>query len=93
MAKEAFISLSRDDRARRWSSCSFFKHQIAVFSLTKVAELLWPGNSSDLNAIEPCWWYMKVKTTRKGESTSRKELEKQWLDCWGKLEQERIDTR
>ena len=33
---------------------------------------------------------MKLKTTKKGASTSRKELEKKWLDYWGKLEQERI---
>ena len=70
--------------------CHASRHQVAVFSLAKVIKLLWPGNSPDLNAIEPCWWYMKLKTTKKGASTSRKELEKKWLDYWGKLEQERI---
>lgn len=29
------------------------KHNIPVFSLAKIKKLLWPGNSPDLNAIEP----------------------------------------
>jgi transposase len=35
------------------------KHQIPVWNMAKVKRLLWPGNSPDLNAIEPCWWYIK----------------------------------
>lgn len=30
------------------------KHQAPVFNLAKVRKLLWPGNSPNLNAIEPC---------------------------------------
>ena len=66
------------------------KHQVAVFNLFKVLKLLWPGNSPDLNAIEPCWWHMKRQTTKKGAASSKKELEKKWLECWKNLDQERI---
>ena len=66
------------------------KHQQPIFNLAKVKRLLWPGNSPDLNAIEPCWWYIKRKTTAKGAATSKKDLEKQWLKCWEDLSQERI---
>jgi transposase len=66
------------------------KHNAPVFSLAKIKRLLWPGNSPDLNAIEPAWWWMKLKTTKKGVSTSRKELEKKWLKCWEDIEQSRI---
>jgi hypothetical protein len=59
---------------------------VTVFNLFKVAKLLWPGNSPDLNAIEPCWWHMKRQTTKKGAATS-KELEK-WLNCRRNLDQE-----
>lgn len=31
-----------------------FKYQEKVFSMWVIIGLLWPGNSSDLNAIEPC---------------------------------------
>jgi hypothetical protein len=28
--------------------------------------MLWPPNSPDLNIIEPCWFFIKVETTKKG---------------------------
>lgn len=67
-----------------------FKHQIPVWNMAKVKKLLWPGNSPDLNAIEPCWWYMKYQTTKRGAATSKKELVQKWEECWKGLEQERI---
>ena len=36
--------------------------------------MLWPANSPDLNMIEPCWFYMKVETIKKGGITSDVEL-------------------
>ena len=33
---------------------------------------------------------MKLKTTKKGVSTSKAELERKWLQCWNQLDQERI---
>jgi hypothetical protein len=38
--------------------------------------LLWPGNSPDLNAIEPIWFWIKRETTKNGEFTSEKKLKK-----------------
>ena len=32
----------------------------------EVVRMLWPANSPDLNMIEPCWFYMKVETIKKG---------------------------
>jgi hypothetical protein len=52
--------------------------------------LLWPGNSPDLNAIEPTWFWMKKETTKRGEVTGKKKLKKAWLKCWKDLSQERI---
>jgi hypothetical protein len=63
---------------------------VAVFNLFKVAKLLRSGNYPDLNAMEPCWWHMKCRTTKKGAASSKKELEKKWLDCWTDPDKERI---
>ena len=35
------------------------KHQRQIFLDANICRLLWPGNSLDLNAIEPCWMWMK----------------------------------
>lgn len=67
------------------------KHQPPVFSLWKIMKLLWPGNSPDLNAIEPCWFWMKRRTTRWGAPRTRAVAEKAWTKCWNKdLSQEQI---
>ena len=42
----------------------------------EVVRMLWPANSLDLNIIEPCWFYIKVKTTKKGGITLDVELYK-----------------
>jgi transposase len=47
-----------------------------------IERLLWPGNPPDLNAIEPCWFWMKRETTKKGPITSEKELKEAWIQCW-----------
>lgn len=53
-------------------------------------QLLWPGNSPDLNAIEPTWFQMKKETTKDSETTSQKKLKKAWLKCQRELPQEKI---
>ena len=57
------------------------KYQEEVFSMWGIQKLLWPGNSPDLNAIEPCWFWMKRETTKKGPITSEKELKEAWIKC------------
>ena len=68
------------------------KYQEAVFNAWGIQKLLWPGNSPDLNAIEPCWFWMKRETTKKGAITSEKELKLAWIKCWEDMPQERIQA-
>jgi transposase len=53
----------------------------------EVVRMLWPANSPDLNMIEPCWFYIKVETTKKGGITSDIELREAWVKCWEELPQ------
>jgi transposase len=53
-------------------------------------KLLWPGNSPDLNAIEPTWNWMKRKTTKKGCPTRKLQMKEDWLKCWKDMPQEKI---
>jgi hypothetical protein len=64
--------------------------QNQIYSQWGVERLLWPGNSPDLNMIEPSWAYLKRATTRKGGLRSRAEAEKAWATAWKELPQERI---
>jgi hypothetical protein len=57
-----------------------------------VARLLWPGNSPDLNAIEPAWFWIKRRTTAQGAPTTKAEMEKRWLRAWKDLPQETIQA-
>jgi hypothetical protein len=47
--------------------------------------MLWPANSPDLNIIEPCWFYIKVETTKKGAIYLDEELRAAWVKCWEEL--------
>ena len=60
------------------------------YSMKDIIKLLWPGNSPDLNMIEPCWAYLKRVTTRKGRLKSRGEAEKAWITAWKDLQQKQI---
>jgi len=66
--------------------------QQQVFDFHKIQRLLWCGNSPDLNAIEPCWPWMKRWTTKKGAPKSRKEAIKAWEECWKALTQAQIQA-
>ena len=52
--------------------------------------LLWPGNSPDLNAIEPTWNWIKRKTTEKGCPTGKKQMKAKWINCWDEMPQSKI---
>ena len=58
------------------------KHKVQQrrFDFWNVMKLLWPGNSPDLNAIEPAWPYMKRRTTCQGAKSIGKHMRKQWID-------------
>ncbi len=66
-------------------------HQDVIFMNAGILRILWPVNSPDLNAIEPCWWWMKRQTARKGAPRSRIAMTKARTTCWKQeLIQERI---
>ena len=56
----------------------------------EVVRMLWPANSPDLNMIEPCWFYIKTETIKKGAITLDVELRAAWAKCWEELPQWRI---
>jgi hypothetical protein len=66
--------------------------QQLMYDLYGIKKLLWPGNSPDLNAIEPCWPWMKRRTTRKGAPKSRAEAIQAWEECWKELPQDKIQA-
>jgi hypothetical protein len=43
---------------------------------------LWPCNSPDLNAIKPCWIWMKKQTTKHGVASRVAQMKKDWIKCW-----------
>jgi Transposase/DDE superfamily endonuclease len=63
-----------------------------VFQIEEIQRLLWPGNSPDLNAIEPTWFWMKRETTKKGAITSNEQLKEAWIKCWNDMPQELIQA-
>jgi len=40
--------------------------------------------------IEPCWYWMKIETSKQGAPTSRKEALYRWRKAWKNLPQEKI---
>ena len=68
-------------------------YQQEVYLFQEIQRLLWPGNSPDLNAIEPTWFWMKRETTKKGPVTSNKKLKTEWIKCWKNLLQETIQAQ
>ena len=66
------------------------KTQKEVYNIHEIKRLLWPGNSPDLNIIEPYWYWMKRKATVRGAPKASKEMKKAWLQAWRDLPQARI---
>ncbi|KAF3389724.1 hypothetical protein DPV78_011730 [Talaromyces pinophilus] len=65
-------------------------HQKEVYDLHEIHRLLWPGNSPDLNAIEPAWFWLKRRTTLLGAPGDRETAKKVWLKAWDELPQDWI---
>jgi hypothetical protein len=80
-------TLVQEDNAPAYAS---YFQQLLVYDLYKVMRLLWPGNSPDLNMIEPAWMWVKMDTTKLGAPSIQKEAEKSWERTWKKMSQERI---
>jgi hypothetical protein len=66
--------------------------QQRVYEIAEIERLAWCGNSPDLNAIEPTWYYLKRATTKKGAPSSRADAEKAWLKAWEELPQAAIQA-
>ena len=49
--------------------------QQAVYDAFKIACMLWPGNSPDINMIEPVWPYLKRRTISRGAPRTTKNME------------------
>lgn len=54
------------------------KYQTKVFVLHQICKLFWPGNSPDLNMIEPAWPWMKRETCKLGPPRTREEAMILW---------------
>ena len=65
-------------------------YQQEVFDAAQVSRLIWPANSPDLNMIEPCWYWMKRETTKKGAFTSATALKAAWIKLWREMPQKKI---
>ena len=65
--------------------------QTELLEIQGLTVLPWPGNSPDLNQIEPCWYHLKQCTSKQPYPPTKKESTIKAWDCvWGDLEQERI---
>ena len=76
----------QEDGALSYLSC----YQLEIFDLWDIARILQPGNSPDLNAIKPTWFWIKRETTKKGLITSNIELKKAWIKCQEEMSQDKI---
>ena len=66
--------------------------QNELLEIQGLTVLPWPGNSPDLNQIEPCWYHLKQYISKQPYSPTTKHLAiEAWDAAWRDLEQERID--
>jgi hypothetical protein len=66
------------------------RFQERVYKLADIQRLLWPGNSPDLNMIEPYWFWLKVITSKYGAPTTKEDAAKRWIEAWQQLLIQRI---
>jgi hypothetical protein len=67
-------------------------YQAEIYNLFEVQRLLWPGNSPDLNMIEPAWSFLKRATTKTGAPGNHADAAAAWTKAWKDLEQTRIQA-
>ena len=67
-------------------------YQKTVYNAFDVHRMLWPGNSPDLNMIEPAWGWMKRETTRNGAPKHTAAMRTAWLKGWKELPQDQIQA-
>ena len=86
--KERLGTLVQEDNAPSHLS----RYQQEVFDLWEIYRLLQPGNSPDLNTIEPIQFWIKRETIKKGFIRSKGQLKKEWIQCQESLLQEKIQA-
>ncbi|KAL1972931.1 hypothetical protein VTN31DRAFT_6473 [Thermomyces dupontii] len=64
--------------------------QQEIYNYYEVQRILWPGNSPDLNMIEPAWNWLKRRTTSRGAPVTREEAIRAWKRAWNDLPQTTI---
>ena len=60
----------------------------AIWPTYDLSCLLWPGNSPDLNPIEPVWRWMKNHIRQNDRPTTKKEALLVWEKAWREMPQE-----
>ena len=64
-----------------------------VYEEFYVRQLPWPGNSPDLNCIEPLWQLLKLRISKQvPHIRTMEEMEAAWYDEWEKLTIEEINA-
>ncbi|EDN03565.1 predicted protein [Histoplasma mississippiense (nom. inval.)] len=66
--------------------------QCYMYNIHGIQQLLWCGNSPDLNAIEAAWPWMKRRTMKKGAPKNHTEAVRVWEQAWKDLPQEKIQA-
>lgn len=65
--------------------------QTELLEIQGLTVLPWPGNSPDLNQIEPCWYHLKRHISAQPYApTTKQPTINAWDRAWTDLEQERI---
>lgn len=65
--------------------------QKELLEIPHLTVLPWPANSPDLNQIEPCWYYLKRKVSKRPYAPKTKESTiEAWDDEWQNLDMERV---
>ena len=81
-------TIVQEDKAPAHAS----RYQQEIFDIWEIQRPLWPGDLPDLNSIEPTWFWMKRETTKKGLSTNKEQLKKDWIKCWKDMPQEKTQA-
>ena len=84
-AKQYGLTVQEDGAAAHVHS-----ENVRLYSLFNIQRLLWPGNSPDLNQIEPCWGWMKKRAAAHPDFDKKGSLQKIFKQIWAELEQSRI---
>ena len=65
--------------------------QEELLKIPHLTVLPWPANSPDLNQIEPCWYHLKRKVSKRPYSpTTKQGTIEAWEDEWQNLDMEKV---